>query len=203
MAGGSARFLWTKKLAVEGKKVLRKKYCPRKNVSVIEKFGGVVIGIDASLRGTGIAIVDFSAPTPKLLFSEKITCHRKLSLSQCIGKIFAEISAALGSFTVNVAAIEQTIYVQNHKTSHTLGAAKGAAIAAVTNGNLEVFEYAPLSIKMAITGTGTASKEQVRRTIEKLLGSGNISYDESDAAGIACCHAWRRKLNFPANRGND
>jgi crossover junction endodeoxyribonuclease RuvC len=196
MTGKSARALWTEKLAGRGGETLPMADGSREKDFGRRKFCGVVIGIDASLRGTGIAIVDFSATAPKLSFSKRIICHRDLSFYQCIGKIFEEISAALRDFAVDAAAVEQTIYVQNHKISHILGAAKGAAIAAAVNGRLEVFEYAPLSIKQAITGAGRASKEQIRRTVCKLFAIENISYDESDAIGAACCHAWRWRRNF-------
>jgi crossover junction endodeoxyribonuclease RuvC len=183
--------LWTKKL--ENDPELAFGCGLQKNVRIVRKFDGTVIGIDASLRGTGVAVVNFSGTGQKLLLSKKIACHRKLSFAECIGSIFGEISSTLANFSVDVAAIEQTIYVQNYRISHILGAAKGAAIAAVVVRNLKIFEYAPLSIKQAITGTGGASKEQVRRTVCKIFGIPEISYDESDAIGAACCHAWRWK----------
>jgi crossover junction endodeoxyribonuclease RuvC len=65
--------------------------------------------------------------------------------------------------------------------------------------NLEIAEYEPLRIKLAVTGIGRAPKEQVRRTVCGILGvGGNISYDESDAIAAALCHGWMWK--FCCNR---
>jgi crossover junction endodeoxyribonuclease RuvC len=155
-----------------------------------------VIGVDTSLRGTGIAIVNFSKTTPSLTFSTRIFCPPKLSFSQCIEKIFRETSAILNNFQVDSAALEQTTHVQNYKISHILGAAKGAIIVALTGKNLKISEYAPLRIKQSVTGIGRASKEQIRRTICNILNIKHaISYDESDAIAIALCHAWTKKDN--------
>jgi crossover junction endodeoxyribonuclease RuvC len=84
--------------------------------------------------------------------------------------------------------------VQNFQTAQILGAARGAAIAAAAVVNLPVFEYPPLRVKQAVVGVGRASKEQVARTVMSLLGHGRaLEYDQSDAAGVALCHAftWR------------
>jgi crossover junction endodeoxyribonuclease RuvC len=88
-------------------------------------------------------------------------------------------------------ALEQTIYVQNFQTAQILGAARGAAIAAAALQGLPVFEYAPMRVKQAVAGTGRASKEQVARTVRALLRhAATLPLDESDAAGVALCHAY-------------
>jgi crossover junction endodeoxyribonuclease RuvC len=164
-------------------------------VAVDAPFRGVVVGIDASLRGTGVAVVDFRGPSPRLLFSTRISCHRRLSSFQCLGKISRDIAAIVGGFPIDWAAIERTIYVQNHRISHDLGAARGAIIAALENASIPIAEYAPLRIKQSVTGIGRASKEQVRRTVRGILHpNGEISYDEGDAMATALCHAWTRTV---------
>jgi crossover junction endodeoxyribonuclease RuvC len=99
-----------------------------------------------------------------------------------------------GASGIRHVALEQTIYVQNFQTAQILGAARGAAIAAAALQGLPVFEYPPLRVKQAVSGSGRASKEQVARAVRSLLGHGrDLAADEADAAGVALCHAftWR------------
>ncbi|MDR1891363.1 MAG: crossover junction endodeoxyribonuclease RuvC [Puniceicoccales bacterium] len=197
MGKKSARHMWTEKLSkYDGKFFLKNDAQTSGNISISRKFKGVVMGIDASLRGTGVAIVDFRETQPILLFSKRITCQSKLSFFQCIDQIFKTVSSILQDFSIDHAAIEQTVYVQNYRISHILGSAKGAIIAALMNNNLQIAEYAPLRIKQAVVGIGRASKEQIKRTVCNILKiEPAISYDESDAIAVAFCHAWTSKCS--------
>jgi crossover junction endodeoxyribonuclease RuvC len=71
-----------------------------------------------------------------------------------------------------------------------LGRAQGVAIAAASSKNLSVNEYAPRKIKMAITGNGSASKEQVAGMLQKILSIKDMPQfmDATDALGVAVCH---------------
>ncbi|MDR0693491.1 MAG: crossover junction endodeoxyribonuclease RuvC [Puniceicoccales bacterium] len=187
--------MWTEKLSRhDGKTFLKNDGKAPDNISIPRRFKGVVMGIDASLRGTGIAILDFKETQPVLIFSTRVTCQAKLSFFQCIERIFNTVNAIPQNFKIDHAAIEQTVYVQNYRISHILGSAKGAIIAALMNNNLQIAEYEPLRIKQAVLGIGRASKEQIRRTVCNILGMEHvISYDESDAVAVAFCHAWTFK----------
>ena len=159
-------------------------------------FSGQVLGIDPSLRGTGLALIEFtSGRDPLLLRCRTVTVHPKKSMAFALGEISSAVTAFLKDFDVRHVALEQTIYVQNFQTAQILGAARGAAIAAAAlHGHEDVFEYAPLRVKQAVVGAGRASKEQMARTVMALLGHGRmLASDEADAAGVALCHAftWR------------
>jgi crossover junction endodeoxyribonuclease RuvC len=157
--------------------------------------GGQVLGIDPSLRGTGLALIEFTpGRTPLLLRCQTVKVAAKLPMAHALGEINRAVAAFLGDFTVRHVALEQTIYVQNFQTAQILGAARGAAIAAAALRATEVFEYAPLRVKQAVTGQGRASKDQMARTVMAILGHGRaLAFDEADAAGVALCHAftWR------------
>jgi crossover junction endodeoxyribonuclease RuvC len=159
-------------------------------------FSGRVLGIDPSLRGTGLALIEFqSGRAPVLLRCRTVSVPAKRSMAFALGEISAAVTAFLKDFEVRHVALEQTIYVQNFQTAQILGAARGAAIAAAAvRGHEEVWEYAPLRVKQAVVGAGRASKEQMARTVMALLGHGRmLASDEADAAGVALCHAftWR------------
>jgi crossover junction endodeoxyribonuclease RuvC len=160
-------------------------------------FGGCVLGIDPSLRGTGLALVEFVAGrTPVLLHCRTVRVAARRPMSEALGEIHRAVVEVLAGRGVRHVALEQTIYVQNFQTAQILGAARGAAMAAADLGGLPVFEYPPLRVKQAVVGAGRASKEQMARTVMAMLGHGRpLASDEADAAGVALCHAftWREE----------
>ena len=156
------------------------------------RFVGTILGIDPSLRGTGLAVVEFIHPDrPILLHSATLKQKPTVTMAQCLGDICERVLAILDTYAVGVVALEQTIYVQNFQTAQILGAARGAAIAAAAMRGRPVFEYAPLRVKQAVVGHGRASKEQVARTIRSFMGHGDVlQLDQSDAAAVALTHAF-------------
>lgn len=158
-------------------------------------FAGRVLGIDPSLRGTGLALIEFTTGrTPLLLRCQTVRVAPKHSMASALAEIHRAVSTFLEGTDVRHVALEQTIYVQNFQTAQILGAARGAAIAAAALRERPIFEYAPLRVKQAVVGAGRASKEQLARTVMALLGHARaLAPDEADAAGVALCHAftWR------------
>jgi crossover junction endodeoxyribonuclease RuvC len=158
-------------------------------------FAGRVLGIDPSLRGTGLALIEFAAGRPPVLLRcATVRVPAKRPMSDALAEIHRAVLAFLDGADVRHVAMEQTIYVQNFQTAQILGAARGAAMAVAALHGRPVFEYAPLRVKQAVVGIGRASKEQMARTVMALLGHGRtLAPDEADAAGVALCHAftWR------------
>jgi crossover junction endodeoxyribonuclease RuvC len=156
-----------------------------------EAFQGRILGIDPSLRGTGLAILDFSPPqSGRWLAGETVRPPSGASLPECLGVIARAVERCIGDWSPDVVAIEETIYVQNFRTAQKLGAARGAAIGCAALRGIPVFEYPPLRIKQAVVGYGRASKEQVARQMSVLLGlERQLAFDEADAAATAFCHA--------------
>ncbi len=160
-------------------------------------FSGVVLGIDPSLRGTGLALIEFAANrTALLLRCQTVHVPSRHAMPYALAEIHRAVNGFLADFDVRHVALEQTIYVQNFQTAQILGAARGAAIAAAALREKPIFEYPPLRVKQAVVGMGRASKEQMARTVMSLLGHGRtLAADEADAAGVALCHAftWREE----------
>ncbi len=109
-------------------------------------------------------------------------------------RITREISEIIEKYMPDELAVEAPFYGKNPQVMLKLGRAQGAAIAAALLKNIPIFEYAPRSVKLAITGTGSASKEQVALLVQKLLGitSTQKYADATDALSIALCHAFDR-----------
>ena len=197
MAKMTSRQMWTAKLA--GKPVQACAASPggrrpvEGELGLRKVFAGLVMGIDPSLRGTGLALVDFQPGRPPVLLRSR-TVHVPAGRPMAVA--LAEIHRAVADFIDNAegvrhVALEGTIYVQNFQTAQILGAARGAAMAAAALRDLPVFEYAPLRVKQAVAGSGRASKEQLSRTVRSIFGHGrSLAFDESDAAAVALCHAY-------------
>ncbi len=191
MARMTVREMWKAKL--EGRAV------PARSAAVVSlqrpPFAGRVLGIDPSLRGTGLALLEFTpGRTPLLLRAQTVKVPAKVPMSAALAEIHRAVTAFVAGHDVRHVALEQTIYVQNFQTAQILGAARGAAIAAVALHDRPVFEYPPMRVKQAVVGAGGASKDQMARTVMALLGHGRpLASDEADAAGVALCHAftWR------------
>jgi len=158
-------------------------------------FAGQVLGIDPSLRGSGLALVEFTpGRAPLLLRCQTVRVPARRTMPEALAEIHRAVTAFLADFEVRHVALEQTIYVQNIQTAQILGAARGAAIAAAALQEKPIFEYPPLRVKQAVVGAGRASKEQMARTVMALLGHGRpLAFDEADAAGVALCHAFTWK----------
>jgi crossover junction endodeoxyribonuclease RuvC len=193
----SSRLMWTAKLTgkpVTGRSASARGAAPSEGGLLPRKpFAGVVLGIDPSLRGTGLVLVDFQANRmPVLLRCATV----RVAASRTMAVALAEIHRAVSDFiargpAIRHVALEQTIYVQNVRTAQILGASRGAAIAAAALQGLPVFEYPPRRVKQAVAGSGRASKVQLARMVMSLLGHDKaLAADEADAAGVALCHAF-------------
>jgi len=160
-------------------------------------FEGIILGIDPSLRGTGLAVVAVaSGKTPRLLATKTVMLSAQYSMTQCLGRISDEVLRMTQLHPPDVAVVEETIYVQNFRTAQILGAARGAAIGPLARDLLPIFEYAPRRIKQAISGSGRASKEQMAQMVQSLFQLPEpLPFDEADAASAALCHAytWREE----------
>ncbi|MEM0966674.1 MAG: crossover junction endodeoxyribonuclease RuvC [Verrucomicrobiota bacterium] len=151
---------------------------------------GLILGVDPSLRGTGIAVIEATRKRATLLHSEVFRFPSSWKTEGCIGEISRRIDRTVQDYPIRAAAVEEAIYVQNFRTALTLGAARGSAIAALVLRGVAIHEYPPLRIKQALVGYGRASKEQVRSTLAQMVAGATdeLTLDESDAAATAICH---------------
>ena len=161
-----------------------------------EQICGMVLGIDPSLRGTGLAVIEaLGSGKMRYVESETVRNHPSLSMAECIAAIFERTLRMIDLYSPDWVSIEQSVYVQNFKTAMILGSARGAAIAAAAHRRREGYEYPPLRIKQAVIGYGRASKEQVGRSVMAFLQMQNIlPPDESDASAAAITHIFTHKI---------
>ena len=107
-----------------------------------------------------------------------------------LGEIYRALDGVLADHAPQEVAVEQVFMAKNASSALKLGQARGAAIAAVVNAGLPVYEYPPRSVKQAIVGKGGADKVQVAHMVKVLLNfRDKLSPDQADALAVALCHA--------------
>lgn len=149
-----------------------------------------ILGIDPGLLHTGWAVVDVDGPAYHYVASGVILPKSNLPLPERLVTVFRGVDDLCQKFSPDACSIEITFVNQNPKTTLILGHARAAAIVAVANRDVPIFEYEPNKIKKALTSAGHAGKEQIYKMVRMLLPAANPkSPDESDAIAIALTHA--------------
>ncbi|HOC25099.1 MAG TPA: crossover junction endodeoxyribonuclease RuvC [bacterium] len=163
----------------------------------------VVMGIDPGSQITGYGIVAISAgEAPRHVACGAIRTRSCDDFSARLKLIYDEVAQLIALHRPDQVALEDIFYARNARSSLLLGQARAAAVLAALNGGVPVSAYSPSEVKMAVTGRGSAAKEQVRYMVMQLLGitlSGE-SLDVSDALAIALCHALRGQSSMRRTR---
>jgi crossover junction endodeoxyribonuclease RuvC len=158
-----------------------------------------VLSIDASLRNTGVAVVEAENGTTRAVYYGTIRNRATLPSSACLVAIRDRLVELIREHAPDSCALESVIYVQSYKTAILLGAARGAAILAAAENGVPVFEYAPRRIKQATVGRGAAGKNQVAFMVRALLGlTETPEPDAADALAIGLTHLRAQEM---AGRG--
>ena len=154
------------------------------------KAHGVILGIDPSLRGTGYGIIRMAKPHPLALAHGTIACPDAWPHSRCLAKISQALRDVLREHKPTVCVVEGLFYAQNLQTAIVMGEARGAALAAIAESSIEIFEIAPRKVKQAIVGYGAAQKSAVAKMVQRLLNLAKPpAPDAADALALALAHA--------------
>jgi len=118
--------------------------------------------------------------------------------------IFDRVTGLIDQFHVTELAIEAPFYGKNVQSMLKLGRAQGTAIAAALSRSLDIHEYAPRKIKLAITGQGNASKEQVAALLQKMFAISEMpsNLDATDGLAAAVCHFYQKTQSSSASTDN-
>ncbi|MFT4551637.1 MAG: crossover junction endodeoxyribonuclease RuvC [Chlamydiales bacterium] len=150
----------------------------------------IVIGIDPGTRVTGYGIVEAHNQMRKLVEYGCIRPPGKAKLSERYHVIFNDIEYLLNEHKPDVLAVETQYVDKNVQSAIKLGMARGVIILAATRKGIPVYEYAPTKAKMAVVGSGRASKQQVQGMVKLLLNLPTLPEpeDAADALALALCH---------------
>ena len=146
-----------------------------------------VLGIDPGTVATGWGIVDESAPSLKYIAGGVIRARG--SLSSRLNVVFDGIRKVLSEHQPACIGLEKTFVGENVQSAFRLGEARGVILLAAEIAGIRVVEYAPAEVKVAVTGQGRASKDQIQIMVSRMLGlTASVAADEADALGVAICH---------------
>lgn len=152
----------------------------------------VIMGIDPGTNIMGYAFIGVNGNRARLIAMGVIDLRKCKDMYMKLGEIFTRVQGLINSFLPDELAIEAPFFGKNVQSMLKLGRAQGVAIAAAISRQVPIHEYAPLKIKMAITGNGSASKEQVADMLRRMLNISNEEMphfmDATDALGAAFCH---------------
>lgn len=151
----------------------------------------IILGIDPGLRNTGYGVISYQPHRLQFISAGLIKTNTKQAFSEKLRTLYDGISEVITLHKPDVFAIEETFYNTNAKTSLLLGHARGVLILAGAHAKLDVLEYAAKFVKKALTGNGSASKEQVKYMVERILKYDRLpenNFDISDALAVALTH---------------
>jgi len=160
------------------------------------KEGRIILGIDPGTTVMGYGLICDNKRKPELITLGALELGKIKDHFIRLRQIFEFTIQLIDRFHPDELAIEAPFYGKNIQSMLKLGRAQGVAISAALSRDLPIFEYAPRKIKMAITGEGSASKEQVASLLEKLLEIKDmpLKLDATDGLAVAMCHYYQKEI---------
>lgn len=154
-----------------------------------------IIGIDPGTNVMGYGILETDGKNVSLIAMGTLKLSRFENHYVRLNRIYERVSGLISQYAPTYMAIESPFFGKNVQSMLKLGRAQGVAMAAAIHFGIPITEYAPLKIKLAVTGNGNASKEQVAEMIKRILKIKDEDMapqlDATDAVGAALCHFYQ------------
>ncbi|MDQ3991727.1 MAG: crossover junction endodeoxyribonuclease RuvC [Actinomycetota bacterium] len=163
-------------------------------------FDRIVMGVDPGIASTGLAAVGTSRREGlRVAWSHTVRTAAGADEATRLELVHAALAEALGEWGPEALAVERLMWGRNVGSAMSVARASGVVLLAGAQARVPVHEYAPLEVKMAITGSGVARKEDLRRALARLLSVRGVPSqpDAADAVAVAVCHL----AQAPAVRG--
>ena len=152
----------------------------------------IIMGIDPGTGVMGYGVIGINAKKPEVVVMGVIELNRLESHYLRLSRIFSRVTGLVEQYLPDELAIEAPFYGKNVQSMLKLGRAQGVAMAAALSRDIPIAEYAPLKVKQAVTGNGSASKEQVANMLQHILRIPQEKMpavlDATDALAVALTH---------------
>ena len=159
---------------------------------IVQTKEKIILGIDPGTNIMGYGLLKIVNNKPELMTMGVIDLRKYENHYLKLNRIFERVLGIIEAYLPDELAIEAPFFGKNVQSMLKLGRAQGVAMAAALSRDIPITEYAPLKIKMAITGNGQASKEQVADMLRRILhipeSEMGSFLDATDALGAAYCH---------------
>ncbi len=161
----------------------------------------IILGIDPGTTIMGYGLLQVNGNNPTLIVMGVLQLDKFDDHYMKLRRIFERVVALIDQYHPDELAIEAPFFGKNVQSMLKLGRAQGVAMAAALSRDIPIVEYAPLKIKMSITGNGKASKEQVADMLKRILKISDEQMlpqlDATDGLAAALCHFYQ--TNKPAS----
>jgi crossover junction endodeoxyribonuclease RuvC len=156
----------------------------------------IILGIDPGTIVLGYGLIEVKQKKIKVLNMGVIKLAKLGEMHKRLARIYSRIDGIINEFNPDEVAIEAQFFGKDVQAMLKLGRAQGVAITPAVIRDIPVFEYAPRKIKVAITGNGDASKEQVALMLGKILkvNLDKEKMDATDGLAAALCHYYQSQL---------
>ncbi len=158
----------------------------------LKKYDRVIMGIDPGTRIMGYGLLGIAGRKPEVIVMGVIKLDKLESHYMRLHRIYERVLGLVAQYLPDEVALEAPFFGKNVQSMLKLGRAQGVAMAACLARDVPIAEYAPRLIKMAVTGNGQASKEQVANMLRHLLGLSADQMpdflDATDALAVALTH---------------
>ena len=151
-----------------------------------------IFGVDPGLHTCGYACLEVIGHQQSLLEAGVFRTSRSQAIERRLNSIATDIEQLLEQFRPDVVAVEQLYSHYRHpRTAILMGHARGVILQKVSQAGIEVRSFSATRIKKSITGNGQASKGQVQRSVQAVLGLAELPEpnDVADAVAAALCYA--------------
>lgn len=150
-----------------------------------------ILGIDPGYAILGWGIIDVVGSRFSVVDYGAVLTDTSMEMPARLQSLYNGLTDIINKYKPEDASIEQLFFNSNAKTAILVGEARGVAVLACANGNLNIAEYTPLQIKQALVGYGRADKKQVQYMVKTMLNLKSVPKpdDTADALAAAICHA--------------
>ena len=157
----------------------------------------IVLAIDPGFDRIGLAVMKLERDKPKLLFSQCLETDSKKARSERLLSIGQKIKSLIKKWRPRALAIETIFFNTNTTSAIGVSEARGIIIYEAARAGVEIFEYGPQTIKIAVTGYGKADKVQMEAMVKRLVNLSEKSSkrldDEVDAIAVGITHLATKK----------
>ncbi|MGQ0670338.1 MAG: crossover junction endodeoxyribonuclease RuvC [Actinomycetota bacterium] len=165
-------------------------------------FDSCVLGVDPGVAATGLAVVSQPEGRPVVVWSDTARTPAGLEEPLRLRRLFEAVREAIAAHRPQSMAVERVMWGQNTTSALGVARATGVIMLGAADAGIPVEEYAPLEVKMAITGMGNADKRQVRDALVRIHGISDVpgQADAADAVAVAVCHLQQSRMRLLARR---
>jgi len=157
-----------------------------------------ILGLDPGSLHTGYGLIEKRGAELAAVEAGRFSCAPDLALPARLAHLVARLAEPLAPSRPELVVLESPFHGLNSRSLIVLAQARGALLATVAASGVEIREYSPAEVKVAVTGSGRAGKEQVARMVRLLLSleaRERLASDAADALAVAICGAQRLRLD--------